>query len=268
MSRFPIACLFVLLLAAAGQPASALTVTLEKVGGFEVSELRTLAEQAGNGSVLELAEPGSGPGAIPFFQTDRAVNVQVVAETKYSLTNAALEAEVLEHSWQAESVGTAQSRGRIYFSVDQNVAYAISGTYDHSNQGANASSMEFAARLSALDETTGKVDFDLFDNLQESSVAGNAAESFQIGNEEGNLNNTLSGAQVGVLTAGTLYELFYDAQIANSLAGTLGTASGSVAITFVPEPSPGVLVALGLVGMRAWRPHSRRNQRRQRGPSQ
>lgn len=79
-----------------------------------------------------------------------------------------------------------------------------------------------------------------------------------LGGIGGDYQNLISGSPTGTLCAGTRYALTYSTFLSTPTALTQGaTATGFLTLSFIPEPSTGVLMMTGLLGL-AYR------QRRQR----
>jgi hypothetical protein len=217
---------------------AALTVTLidwDPGGSPQTTTLSSHAISIAAGGQNLVAEPGS----VPFLDTDRAVKGNAVAESQYTLTNAALAVEFSDHS-HTFGGASAISSGAIYFTINQNVEYSIEGAYTF--QSGDAHEMELRTTLVALDGSGT-----LFENEQHSSTA---SETFRLGEIRGNRDNVLSGSLTGALNANTPYRWTYWASTYNpSPSAQPGNASGFTTLTFVPEPSTALLLAMGLAAL-------------------
>jgi hypothetical protein len=221
--------------------ANALTVTLTEWNTYSTNLLSgaiSFSCCGGQDLVFE-------PAALPFVNGHRAQVGNAISETRYALSSAEFVIDIVEH-FQPFGGGSARSMGSIYFVLDQSIEYSVTGEYSY---GGGPTEMQLEATL--VDLNTGVL---LFDNFQWSRVGGEAAEYFLLGGEGGDRENRLSGSLTGILNAGTLYRLMYRANIGNTASATTpGTASGYLSLVFVPEPSTGLVVGLGLVGIAAGR---------------
>jgi hypothetical protein len=172
----------------------------------------------------------------------------------YTLSNTGFDI-TLDHSRTSTQYSYGQSVGLIYFSVDQNIDYAASGSY--STVDSEGRMVHFVADL--YDETVGSY---VFESIQISAATPN--ESFTLGQTEGDYINTDIGSLTGTLIAGRNYRFYYVADIyAYPSASTSGaTASGCISLSFgqgtgcsparaVPEPTGSVLFCLGLATLMA-----------------
>jgi len=177
------------------------------------------------------------PVSLPFTDQHRADSGGVVSDTAYSLGDAGFTIDIVEHYRMQRS--SAISSGAIYFTVDQDAEYALSGVY------AMVGSRDIYLSASLTNISGGSL---LFDNLQESRATQD--EAFQLGEQSGDSQNGLSGSLTGQLVAGSLYRLNYRAFIYSTEASDGdATATGSIAFAVVPEPSTGLLMGLALAGL-------------------
>ncbi len=120
----------------------------------------------------------------------------------------------------------ARSRGTIIFTPTTDVLYEISGNYQMSGDQRTFFQV-------FLQDTSGL----LFNNFQDSRSTLN--ESFTLGEQGGDFNNTLVGSTAGILTAGTQYTFVYDAFIQEFPSSGVNTSSiGTISLNLeatVPE---------------------------------
>ena len=151
--------------------------TIDRAGGLAVSN-------AGQVLVFE-------PAALPFVDSHKAVVGTAVSEASYSLNDSEFMIYIVEHARPRKA--SVISREVIYFTIDADATYSIS----------NECSMlgfDIAAFESILfNLSTG---LSLFDNEQQSRVTTD--ESFEFGQECGDLLNRLSGSLEGDLHAGDI----------------------------------------------------------------
>jgi hypothetical protein len=89
----------------------------------------------------------------------------------------------------------------------------------------------------------------IFYSLQESQAT--PGESFVLGQSGGDTMNELMGSSSGTLVSGHQYELTVNPFIETGTTSAPSTAHGTgyVTVTFVPEPSVGLLLLAGSVAL-------------------
>lgn len=209
-----------------------------------------LRTQVGLGSGPESVFENVFPATLPYSYSSTVDNGTSSAASDYDLSNADFSI-TLDHS-RAAMNARALSRGQIFFSVDQDVDYTASGSY------------------SAVDPEGRRIYYEafLFDHTLLSSAffsrqvsRSTLNESFNLGGSAGDFENQSSGTLTGTILSGHEYSFQYqvwvDAYPTASPSGA--TASGNLSLTFVPEPTTGLLMGMGLV---LWLAVDARRQRR------
>ena len=214
-------------------PATALMVTLNS---FETSRMFTHAnDQSGSGNVEYLY-----PSMIPYSDTSSVTLGGASSTSTYSFSSGGFDI-TFDHARVGTAGSFAVSWSLISFSVDEDVAYTASGSYDAVDSDGRR--VSFYAHLE--EKPSGNY---LFRSLQTSLQTPD--ESFSLLGNGGDHENESSGSPTGVLIAGRSYELSYDVLVQAAPAGssTAATASGQLSLNFasVPEPGTGLLVGLGL----------------------
>jgi hypothetical protein len=241
MRRLSLAALLTLAVLLPVHVATAYTITLS---GTDTSILETRAYQGtGGATTFEALNPAS----LPYSYTSSSIDRGASSESEYDLSNDAFDI-TLDHYRLSTYGSYGWSTGDIYFSVDQDVNYTASGSYT----AVDADGRLIDLRAWLYDITGISM---LFDSTQQSRSTPD--ESFTLGLTEADYAplNSFSGSLTGTLVAGHDYRFHYFAMLlANpSSSTTAATASGSVSLTFIPEPSTALLLALGIVGLAARR---------------
>lgn len=216
-------------------PATGLTVTLNRVG---VSTVETWAH---DGSVK--TSDDKFPTTIPDVDLGTTTSGPASSSSIWNLSDGGFNI-TFDHSRGSALGSYGFTDAYIYFSVDEDVDYAISGNY--SAVDPDGSRLLLWTRLSsgaAFAETH------LISRQESRSTVD---ESFTVGLSEGDFRNERIGSLTGTLVADHDYFLRVTSllnvfPIANATGGA--TASGSVSLTFVPEPSSASLIVLGLVAL-------------------
>ncbi len=215
-------CLPLLLLAL---PASAVTVTLNP--GSQTSVLRVSSRALGPISVADELFPKT----IPFLDSHAATHLpatslEATSASAYDLSNSGLFI-TFEHIRGPVTGSFANSSGVIYFTVDEDVTYMLSGNYSAEDADGGPISLDVE-----LDRRVGS---GLFENIQRSLATPN--ESFLLGELGGDDRNLLRGSLTGTLSGGTEYRLSYQAIIqgGSPTPTQTATATGSITLAFAPE---------------------------------
>ena len=220
-------------------PAPALTITLNPAGTLPTELIA---------DVQGLNEAVFSPTALPFADTHSPMDIGgSTSESSYVLSNAGF-LITFDHAIDDDAGDFALAIGGIAFTVDEDAIYDVTGTYDVIDSEGRL--VRYQAFITNLDGTTIP-EIQVFHSLQQSRTTPN--ESFTLGLEEGDDFNTLVGALSGTLFAGTRYSFNYTASLENARvqASTGASATGFFELSLipVPEPSTGLLVALGLGGL-------------------
>jgi hypothetical protein len=209
-------------------PAFAVTI---EVTGFHLN-VRTYEylSNTADGDGVHLSSPVSLPqsGSLAAEQGGYA------ASTDYALSSSGLTI-TFDHAVPGEA-GHARTFGELYFTPTVNMFYELGGYYVASDPDGRTLAMEVALGDLGVDV--------LFHNWQVSKTTPN--ESFLIGGQGGDIDNELFGDLTGVLTAGVTYVLWFNFTFDddNGSFDPLGpaTATGTLQLAFVPEPSVMVLL--------------------------
>lgn len=216
--------LFVALIAA--QDARATTISL---AGFA-----NVQAYAFNGAGNFATANSEQLTSVPASETLIAVDGASRSEVTYSFTDTGLILN-FDH-YMATPLGSSTATFvRIHFSPSTRVDYVFSGAY--STDAVDGIQTALDVRIT---QTTGSQPT-LFHSRQESIAT--PAESFVLGESGGDNNNILIGSPTGTLLRNRTYDLDIGIDIWARYAPTTSIthATGSVTLTFVPEPSSGPL---------------------------
>ncbi len=198
------------------------------------------------------------PSSFPVTATTPGVTAGASAAVMdYDFSNDGFSVAFDEQVPLAMGSGT-QGMAYIYFKVDENVEYLISGSFIAVDTEGRR------VRLWTFLEDITSFPFFLFESKQVSETTPN--ESFTVGSSDGDASNELSGSSTGTLLAGHSYRFFAEASLEGypyipRTTGAVGT--GNLSISFSPEASEvpslstvSVVIlcsVLGLVGVRKFR---------------
>jgi len=166
------------------------------------------------------------PVVLPFSDTHEVFLAATHAGASYNFSNDRFEITIV-HALDESPTTSATSEGSFTFTVAQDTRYELDGTY-------TTSGIHVVVQQAILREL-GPSDIELFRNTQISVSTGN--ESFNLGEEGGNSDNTLQGSLVGLLSADVLYQFLYTALIDTFGFPPIGraTASGSFNLSLSPD---------------------------------
>jgi hypothetical protein len=186
-------------------------------------------------------------GALPTTGEVSAIDGATTTSVAFDLSNPRF-GIVLEFERDATANASTYGSAYILFTSDSPVDYVLSGTF--STDDPDGRRVNFAAGLYDLTATSGGFGTTLFYADYFSSQT--PSETFTLGQPGGDLSYYgAQGSLTGTLIAGHQYQLVVNGGIATgALAGSYpATASGTVALNFVPEPASGLLVLAGLLGL-------------------
>lgn len=185
------------------------------------------------------------PSTIPFtteyyFDQGNARN-----RTAYDLAGQYLRLDFLEHTFSTDSA--AEAEGSIYFTVDADIPYQLSGEYLLPAISGGRGGTYFG--LTLTEWGTGHI----FDHRQSTAVSYSPAE-LVLGEEAEATSSILSGSLTGALHAGAHYRLHYRALAYSNGNSTFRTGTGFLLLA-IPEPSTAAMLGLGLIALGAMRRH-------------
>lgn len=241
--RIPTTLLAISLVAAV--PASAYTITLGAGSNLNITAFD---------GVETSDESGLNPGVVlPYFATATAFDSGSSVVTEYDLSNDGF-LITMDHIRTGISGGASQSSGEVRFGVDQDTAYSASGSYSAFDTDGHNIRLTVHLR----DYTLLPSPYFLFQSHQQSLSTPN--ESFILGETDGDFTNGMNGDLTGTLIAGHSYGFIYNLYIRSSspISSTV-SATGFIDLSFsaIPEPSTGLLLTLGLLGLGVHRHRTR-----------
>lgn len=204
------------LLGVAGLPAGTAMGQTVTLNGFDASRLETRADDQFGGS----ASDSLFPATLPYSNTSSSIDGGASSIAQYDLSN---DGFVISHD--QSRVSTAGSSAdyftNIFFSVDQDTTYVVSGSYCV----ADPDGRQVTLRGQLIDHTLAST---VFDSHQTSNSTPN--ETLTLGESGGDFSNTNIGSLSGTLIAGHEYEFHNNALIvARDVPSSTGaTASGAV----------------------------------------
>ena len=153
--------------------------------------------------------------------------------------------------------GSARSTFKVSFSVDAPVEWVISGNYSviDPDEALQADLVGWSILL-ARDDNPGGSPLTLFRQAESSSNTLN--QTFVVGQlgVGSDRPSSLDGSTTGTFDPGFVYVLGISQSLMalGSDTVTPATASGTITLAFIPEPSTALLLASGLVGLAVRRP--------------
>ncbi len=219
-----------------GGSAGALTITLNT---GDTSNLETASGYWGITTLETLY-----PTALPYSDISTSVDGEASSESEYDLSELGFDV-TFDHTRESSFDNLAKSVGAIYFSPDQDIDYIASGSY--ATVDPDGSWVQLAVSLTDLNDLDDLDDnMTLFQSYQESDST--ADESFTLGLSEGDTPSINTGSLSGTLLKDHDYVFSYIAFIhADPGTASVATATGSVSLTLVPEPSTGLLSMMALI---------------------
>lgn len=259
MRRLPLMCRFRWLRIAA---ALLLTATSAEAGvvlnpGSGNTSLTVFADDGIFPPTVALDQFESIPFPFPFSNSHSVSDAAASAGSTYQLSDAGFQI-TFEHTRAGnnDASGKAESYGYIYFGVDTDAFYELSGAYTAIDPEARHVILD----VYFYDLTQGVL---LFASAQD-SYGATPNESFTLGETGGDFTNFLEGSLSGPLVAGREYRLYYGALIGDQPLPAVQTASASGFVNFaiVPEPGTAGILLAGLIAIASHARVSRRVETR------
>jgi hypothetical protein len=213
------------------------SITLNDGGA---SELQVVARD-GSISLVNVIT-SNFPTSLPFTAPNQSTtHGGSTSEADYSLTQNLF--SIVNEGTRAGALDSrANSQGDIFFSVDIDTLYDLSGSFSVNDPSTTGRFVQLVATLTDID--TSAV---LFHSLQESS--GAADVTFVLGGMGGNVSNQLAGSAAGLLSAGHRYRLYYGNSIYADNAGMPASATGDLQMRFAAVPEISTVVTWGVLGL-------------------
>jgi len=239
-----VAALSALVVSIAAESASAYTVTLDPGTYQSAVNLQTRDGGGAAASATQL------PTTVPESDGSAVTEGDSSVGTNWSLSNGAFQI-VFDHTRAVAQDSYSQTYASLYFTVDEDVDYVLAGSYSAADETGRRTFL----RTYLFDYTAN---VHLFNSEQLSDATPD--EALTLGEQGGDAYNLLDGALTGTLAPGHDYQLFLISYIWNQGTTTdaPATATGSVALTFVPEPSSAILLSGGLLALAFARARTRR----------
>lgn len=217
----------VALLGAASANAAILLTQWDSGSGPRTTELRSQVDGIlCCGSSIEIATPSS----IPFSLAQVAQADILASATTYDFSASVLE---IQMTHERDRRSTVASYGEIYFSVDRDSQFALSGVYSR-----GLGSGQLSARLSDLSTSTT-----LFENQLGGPQGGDVLTL-------GDPGALLIGSPTGALVAGHTYWFSYYTSIYSTESSDgAASAMGALQIEVVPEASASLLGSTTLLAL-------------------
>jgi hypothetical protein len=235
MSHRTLIGLAALVLSSVGSPAAlAVVLTL----GESPSSILSIAQDS-SGDPVSTFE-GAPITELPSAGEATAIQGESSATTSFSVSNDQFDFYFDHYREAGESGAAARSSVSVFFIPGEDVSYSFSGTYTAEDPAGRPTFLD----VDLIDFTASE---GRFSSRQTSTSTPN--ESFALGQLGGDSVSQLFGSQTGILAAGHQYQLIILVGLAGGIGPVPNPASGTgfVTLSFVPEPSVGLLLLGGLV---------------------
>ena len=208
--------------------ASALNITLNTGGPPEISSYAS-------DSIGALTPQTSSPTTLPTGGSVTDTDGAATSTTTYSLSASSF-TFTFDHARTATRYSFAESVVSILFTPDTDVVFTLSGDYSAND----VDGMRTVLAITLFDQATH---LGIYKSEQVSSSTPNA--SFTVGGLGADTSSSTN-----TLLAGRGYLLLIDTSIvAANTATASAAATGSVTLSFVPEPSTGLLLAMSMLAL-------------------
>ena len=239
-----VAALSALVVWIAAESASAYTVTLNP--GTYHSAVNLQARDGGGAA----ASATQLPTTVPESDGSAVADGDSSVGTSWSLSNGGFQI-VFDHTRAVAQDSYSQTYASLLFTVDEDVDYVLAGSYSTADE----TGRRIFLRTYLFDYTANE---HLFNSEQLSDATPN--EVLTLGEQGGDAFNLLEGSLTGTLAPGHDYQLFLISFIwsQDTTTDAPATATGSVSLSFVPEPSSALLLSGGLLALAFARARTRR----------
>jgi PEP-CTERM motif len=185
------------------------------------------------------------PTALPDSGTVTSTDSPSTSTTNFDLSDAGF-LFTFDHHRGSEAFAQGATYISLLFIPSTDVDYAISGGYSVADDEGRHVNV-FATFFDVSAQTS------LYYSSQTSEFTPN--EEFSLGGSGGDSYNENSGSPVGTLIGGHFYRLEFATELIASPTASVveADATGYLTLAFVPEPSTGLLVFAGLLGLAGWR---------------